>query len=80
MGRKILTFELSDDHQELDVHFDRTGLSELINHLERLLNCPPPCHDHLMTESWAGSELTEAKQGRRSILLNKVNFRYWPED
>jgi hypothetical protein len=76
----MLTFETTDDHAELEIHCDPQGLGYLIEQLKKLYeaNSPLPRHDHLMTPSWAGHELTEEKQGARNMLLNKVTIRLWP--
>jgi hypothetical protein len=36
-----------------------------------------PEHEHLMTTSWSGSELTEEKQGKNNKLINKVTIFVW---
>ena len=76
---KLLTFELSADGDEIDIHLNKSGLEDLILYLRRLLDASSelPRHDHLMTNSWAGYELTEEKQGAESQLIHKVNLRYW---
>ncbi len=77
---KLLTFELSRDGDELHIHCNREGLEALQQILHRLAesSAPVPRHDHLMTPSWAGDELTEEKQGDDTTLLNKVTVRLWP--
>ena len=35
-------------------------------------------HDHLMTEEWAGQELSSVAQDPSALLLNKVTIRGWP--
>ena len=76
---KLLTFELSADRDELEIHTNRKGLEDLIYYLERLLNSsnPLPRHDHLMTEAWGGYELTQDKQDDQSRLINKVDVKLW---
>lgn len=77
-NRKI-SFELSPGMDELDVHMNREGLLFLVAQLEQLLRNPEtlPHHNHLMTPSWSGTELSEEKQRADSILLNKVTLRLW---
>lgn len=77
--RKMLTFEVSPDRDELEIHFDQKGLESFIRYLQKLgdSKSPLPIHDHLMTPSWAGDELTEEKQGESNVLLNKVTLWKW---
>jgi hypothetical protein len=77
--KKMLTFELTPDGDELEIHCDREGLNTLMRALRRLADSksPLPRHDHMMTPSWAGDELTEEKQGERNTLLNRVTLRLW---
>lgn len=76
---KLLTFELSPDGDELDIHMSQEGLADLIQHLQRLAESrgPLPRHDHLMTPGWSGDELTEEKQRADAELINKVTLRLW---
>ncbi len=76
-ARATLTFELGPDGDELYINCDREGLHELITHLQKLANSsrPLPNDIHLMTESWAGYELSEDQQLEGSTLLNKVTVR-----
>ncbi len=77
---KLLTFELSAEGDSIDVHMNRQGLDDLVLYLTRLRDSSTlPAHDHLMTDSWAGTELTEEAQGTDAKLINKVNLRLWPE-
>ena len=71
----LLTFELSEDGNELEIHCDDSGLEELIRVCQRLKQSRG--HDHLMTPSWGGHELGEEKQGETNILLNQVTIRFW---
>jgi len=76
---KILTFELVPDGDELEIHFDQQGLLFLIGELQKLAESKHelPRHNHLMTPSWGGHELTEEKQCSNSTLINKVTLRLW---
>ncbi|MCC7044372.1 MAG: immunity protein 32 [Acidobacteria bacterium] len=46
---------------EVAICFDDDGLDELVRLLSRLKGRRD--HEHLMTPSWGGAELTESKQG-----------------
>ena len=74
---KTLTFEISSDGQELEIHGDREGLTELIEIIGRVLRTQQ--HDHLMTPEWGGTELTQEPQGVHNRLVNKVSVYVWDE-
>lgn len=66
----MLTVELNKEEDRVEIYFDEEGLHALeraINTLKRRGG-----HDHLMTPSWAGTELTEDKQGRETTLVNHL--------
>ena len=76
----MLTFEVVSDCEEIEIHGDEKGLKNLIFYLQRLLDSKKsaPNHDHLMTPSWAGTELTEVKIGESNKLINKATIYLWP--
>lgn len=74
----LLTFEISHDGLQIDIHGDETGLRSLADKVLRVISSKG--HDHLMTESWAGNELSEERQGEKSLLVNKVTIHYWTTD
>lgn len=74
---KLFTFELSEDKDEVEIHFNKDGLQDFIYYLERLLRNKVPIHDHLMTPSWSGTELTEEQQGKNNKLINMVTVYLW---
>jgi hypothetical protein len=81
MTKRLLTFELSNDGQELHVHGDAEGLESLAKAIDRAkaqANAGKPAHDHLMTEAWAGNELSGTTQGTDTRLINKVTLHAWP--
>jgi hypothetical protein len=71
----LLSFELSKDGDELNVHCDDAGLAKLLSVLSKLEEKAQ--HEHLMTPSWGGSELSEEPQAADSQLLNKVTIHKW---
>lgn len=71
----MLTFELTRDNSELEIHGDKEGLLELIRILSRMVNHAG--HEHLMTPAWGGSEISSEKQGETNTLINKVTIRPW---
>ncbi len=71
----MLTFEISKDSDEIEIHLDSAGLSVLIETLQNLRKKSRD-HSHLMTEEWAGDELSSDLQGGGS-LINKVTIHKW---
>lgn len=53
--------------KEVAIFCDEDGLELIIRCLESLHGKRD--HEHLMTPSWAGDELTEEKQGGRDYML-----------
>lgn len=75
MADSLLTFELSADGNELHIHGDRSGLQGLVNALKRVIETGE--HEHLMTPSWGGTELSEERQGPDGHLLHHVHVHVW---
>ncbi len=69
---EFLTFELSDDNLVLNIFGNEEGLKSLISSIEKVIKYND--HDHLMTPSWAGYELSEEPQGENTKILNKVTI------
>lgn len=63
----------------VEIHFDQEGLDLLIGRLESLRQRGKQDHEHLMTPSWAGNELTEEKQGSDNELINHLCLIYWAD-
>ncbi|MGE0240095.1 MAG: Imm32 family immunity protein [Parvibaculaceae bacterium] len=73
---KVLTFEMNPDRDELEIHCNNEGMDEFIARLTALrASKRRPDHDHLMTRSWSGHELTEASQSDQGRLLHMVTIR-----
>ena len=77
MKNKILTFELVKDSDAIEIHVNREGLSSLIEVLQRFSDHKNSDHEHLMTPSWGGKELTENLQGQENKLINHVKIFLW---
>lgn len=71
----LLSFEMSKDGDELDVHCDEIGLEKLKAVISQLEDREQ--HYHLMTESWGGNELSEEPQSEDGNLINKVTIHRW---
>jgi hypothetical protein len=79
-GEQMLaTFEITPDGRRAQIHCDTLGLDEMLRNLTNLFNTKrKQSHDHWMTPSWAGHELTEQRKGDGTVLINKVDVYYWP--
>jgi|WetSurMetagenome_2_1015567.scaffolds.fasta_scaffold648069_1 hypothetical protein len=80
MSNKLLTFELTEGMDAIEIHADQQGLQDLIDRLLRLKNSLPGKsseHEHLMTPNWGGTELTQDKQSVNSTLINKGTVHLW---
>jgi hypothetical protein len=74
----LLTFELSEQKDELYIHSDLNGLRNLIDELNKLLKSAEKGgndHTHLMSEEWGGYELSSDSQGGE--ILNHVKIYCW---
>ncbi len=85
---KLLTFEYEKSSPGvleksspgvLHIHLNPEGAQEMIEIFQRLLRSGLNEHDHLMTPSWGGTELTEDKQDDATTLVNQVNVFLWRE-
>jgi len=72
----LLTVEY-DKPGTVGIYCDKEGLDLLISRLVKLKERGG--HDHLMTPSWAGWELTEEIQGEGNQLINELTVRVKPE-
>ena len=69
--KHLLAFKCRTDGI-VEVVCDRDGLTLLIKRLQLLLSRGG--HEHLMTPSWSGNELTEMDAGSEEFLAHQVNF------
>ena len=78
----VLTF-VRGEEGELFMHADAKGLSVLIRALEGLKKKAEAGiseHEHLMTPSWAGSELSEKKGTESGELIHHLKLYGWTEE
>jgi hypothetical protein len=64
--------KLAEGSSEIHIYCDREGLEELkrqLGFLER-----GATHVHLLSESWAGHELTEERQGGNTVLVHHLRI------
>jgi len=77
MKNKLITFELREDKDQVDIHLNKEGIDYMIKILEELRTGNTNDHFHLMTNSWGGDQLSEDKQSESSELLNLVTVYFW---
>lgn len=81
MAEKMLTFELSKDSDQLEIHGNKEGLEHLTAIVLKLLHCKNQKeHSHLMTEAWGGYDLSSETHMKEGRLLNMVTIFYWPNE
>lgn len=73
--KHLLTFEISEDCNSLDIHCNPEGAKTFVFLVERLLKSGG--HEHMMTPAWGGKELTEEAQGKLTTIINKVTIHCW---
>lgn len=74
----LLTFEITQDGDEVEIHGNKEGLLGLIASLKKVIDFGE--HEHLMTVNWGGAELSDEKQGLSNTLINKVTIRIWNDE
>lgn len=79
MRDHLLTFELNDDGDMLEIHGDRKGLEYLAERLLELAKEQSADHVHLMTDDWGGNGLSNEVQGADNNLLNSTKIFIWPK-
>jgi hypothetical protein len=72
----ILTVELNRAKESVEIYCDKEGLELLRRRLEVLSERGG--HEHLMTPSWAGTELTEELQRAGNTLINHLEIMVKP--
>jgi len=77
-GRHLLTFELSEEGDELTIHGDPPGLrllAERVNHLAAQAEVQSnPSAIALSTSVWGGNELSLEPQGNDTRLIYQVRI------
>jgi hypothetical protein len=76
----ILTFTADREGGQVFIHADAAGLDYLIRSLSRIrkhLDNNVCEHDHLMTDAWGGSELTERGLENDAQTVHHVKIYGW---
>ena len=68
----MLSFEYDAKNGTLEIFFDEEGKSLLLTSIEKVVR--PGDHDHLMTPSWSGYELSEEVHHEKNTLINMVTL------
>ncbi len=76
---KILTLELDQQGELIELHLNKAGAEYLKNVLVKLIENNQDEHLHLMTPDWGGNELTEEKQNKSNgvKLMHQLKLMYW---
>jgi hypothetical protein len=74
---EMLTFELTEDSSQIEIHGDSGGLMALAQMLTTLATKSSPDHIHIMTDDWGGSGLTSVKQGFDNEIVHHVKVFFW---
>lgn len=76
-GRHLLTFELSEEGDELAIHGDPSGLrllAQRLNDLASKAEGGAEGADQLSTSVWGGNELSLEPQGSNTRLVYQVRI------
>ena len=77
-GRHLLTFELSEEGDDLSIHGDASGLRLLAERLLALAQKSEtqsqPSVEQLSTSVWGGNELSLEPQGTETRLIYQVRI------
>jgi hypothetical protein len=79
----FLSFSTAAAGEQLFIHADAAGLDTLIRSLTRLrekLSQGISDHDHLMTETWAGNELSRPPLAAEEQPIEHVKVWAWTPD
>jgi len=76
----VLSFATDKDGSQLFIHADAKGLERLIRsltHIHQKLDDGVCDHDHLMTDAWAGSELSDRSLPDGVHIIHHVKIYGW---
>jgi hypothetical protein len=76
---RVLTIELDQLGEMVELHLNKAGAEYLKNILDRLISNNQNEHLHLMTPDWGGSELSSNQQNLSADveLLHQLKIMYW---
>ena len=78
---KILTLELDQQGELIELHLNKAGAEYLKNILVKLIKNNQNEHLHLMTPDWGGDGLSTDQQnlGKDIKLIHQLRVSYWKE-
>lgn len=78
---KVLTLELDQQGELIELHLNKAGAEYLKNVLVKLIENNQDEHLHLMTPDWGGDELSTEQQnlGEDMKLMHQLKIMYWKE-
>ena len=74
----MLTLEITEDSDVVELHGDSDGLLALAELLKSLATSNSPDHIHLLSDVWGGSTLTSQAQSERGTVVHHVKIMFWP--
>ena len=72
----MVVFEFDEEQERVEIHGTSEDLRELSNIIAKQAERIDD-HDHLMTPSWAGDELSEKLVNKKDKLINHVAIYCW---
>ena len=75
MNKLLLTFEINDKQESIEIHANALGIHVLIEQLQKALKTSD--HQHLMTDEWGGQELSSEKQGFANRFVHHIKIIPW---
>ncbi len=70
----MITAELNEKLDAIELHLDTAGIESLIAQLEDLKAYDS--HIHLMTPAWGGEELSEASHGSNRLMNHLIVYSH----
>ena len=70
----MITAELNEQINAVELHLDKAGIESLIAQLESLKAYDS--HLHFMTPSWGGKELSEAPHGANKLMNHLIIYSH----
>jgi hypothetical protein len=70
----MITVELNEKLNAIELHLDQAGFEDLIARLQSLKAYDS--HAHLMTPSWGGKELAEDAHGENRLINHLIIYSH----
>lgn len=76
---RLLTFELDEKNELLEIHGNNEGLLYLKQQIESLILVEELDHVHMMVPSWGGEELSEERQCEQNQIVPHIKIYKWKD-